>query len=118
MTDEENIIYRVLFHQDNKIFEVYSRYVSEETLVGFLEVEDLVLSETRSTVLVDPNEEKMRQEFKDVQRCYIPIHLILRIDEVVKEGLSLLKNSDEKSSNVSPFPGKPFARAPAEDKSE
>jgi len=117
MTDEENIIYRVLFHQDGKIFEVYARYVSEESLVGFLEVDELILNESRSTILVDPTEEKMRHEFKDVQRSYIPIHLILRIDEVLKEGISLIK-SDKKSSNISQFPGKPFRRAPGEDKLE
>lgn len=115
MTDEENILYRVLFHQDNKIFEVYSNYISEEALVGFLEVEDLVLTELHSTILIDPdNEDRMRQEFKEVKRCYIPIHLILRIDEIVKEGASL-RNLGEKTSNVSQFPGKPFHRVPTED---
>lgn len=117
MTDEENIVYRVLFHQDGKIFEVYSRFVSEESLVGFLEVDELVLNDSRSTILVDPTEEKMRHEFKDVQRTYIPIHLIIRIDEIIKEGISAIK-SEKKSDNISQFPGKPFRRSPGEDTSE
>lgn len=118
MIDEENIVYRILFHQDGKIFEVYARYISEESLVGFLEIEELVLNESRSTILVDPAEEKMRSEFKDVQRSYIPVHLVLRIDEVLKEGVSLIK-SEKKGGNISQFPGKPFRRAPStEDQSE
>jgi hypothetical protein len=118
MSEEENIIYRVLFHQDGKIFEVYSRYISEESLVGFLEVDELVLSESRSTILVDPNEEKLRQEFKGVQRSYIPIHLILRIDEVLKEGLCAVTDASEKATNISQFPGKQVRRKSHEDNTE
>lgn len=117
MTDEDNTIYRVLFHQDGQIFEVYSRYISEESLVGFLEVDELVLNESRSTVLVDPKEEKLRHEFRDVQRTYIPVHLVLRIDEVQKEGMSLVKDASNKT-NISQFPGKTFRKRPAEDSSE
>lgn len=119
MTDEDNIIYRVLFQQNGDICEVYSRYISEENLVGFLEVDELVLTESRSTVLVDPKEEKLRHEFKDVQRSYIPIHLVLRIDEVLKSDASGAKDASSTGTNVSPFPGKKFRQTtPVEDNSE
>ena len=35
-----------------------------------------------SQIVVDPNEEKLKNEFKGVQRSYIPINCIMRIDEV------------------------------------
>ena len=116
MTDEENTIYRVIFHQDGQIFEVYSRYISEESLVGFLEVDEIILNESRSTVLIDPKEEKIRNEFKGVQRSYIPVHLVIRIDEVLKEGVASVKDANK--TNVSQFPGKTFRKRPLEDQPE
>lgn len=115
MTDENNFIYRVLFHQENKLYEVYAKYISEESLVGFLEIDELVFHETRSGIVVDPTEEKLREVFKGVQRSYIPTHLVLRIDEVKKQGISSIK---ELTSNVSRFPGKSKRHQTHEDTSE
>lgn len=115
MIDEDNFIYRVLFHQDGKLYEVYAKYISEESLVGFLEIDELVFHETRSSIVVDPTEEKLREEFKGVQRSYIPTHLVVRIDEVKKHGVSSVTDL---KSNVSRFPGKSRRREICEDKSE
>ena len=40
----------------------------------------------RSNLLVDPSEEKLKAEFGQVQRTYVPIQSVIRIDEVSKEG--------------------------------
>ena len=64
---------------------------------GFIEIEELVFGE-RSAVLVDPSEEKLKTEFAGVKRSYIPLHSVIRIDEVEKEGVS--KISDFKGENV------------------
>lgn len=90
--------------QQGKLYEVYARYISEENLVGFLEIEELVFSESPSAVLVDPGEEKLKLEFKGVQRSYIPIHLVSRIDEMAHEGPARILEIKEKGSNVSHFP--------------
>ena len=66
---------------------------------GFVEVEDITFGE-RSAVVVDPSEEKVKAEFEGVARTYLPMHSIIRIDEVRKEGVS--KVSD--GSNVMQFP--------------
>ena len=42
----------------------------------------------RSSVVVDPSEEKLKTEFNSVKRCFIPMHSIVRIDEVEKQGTS------------------------------
>ena len=86
--DKQQHLYRVLFSQNDQCYEVYARYLTEESLMGFIEIEDLVFHDTKSELLVDPTEEKLRTEFKGVRRCYIPLHAILRIDEVVKEGVA------------------------------
>lgn len=104
-------IYRVIFSQNNQVYEIYARYISEETMVGFIEVEQLIFSQQSST-LVDPSEEKLRAEFKDVERLYLPMHTILRIDEVFKEGPSRIQEGQTtKQGNVWHFP---FKKKPSE----
>lgn len=105
---EEKPLYRVVFVQNEQVYELYARYLTEESLMGFIEIEELVFNETRSEVLVDPAEEKLRAEFKGVRRSYIPLHAILRIDEVIKEGVArvVAAVSSEKKNNISQFPGK------------
>ena len=83
MSNEEPI-YRVIFTQGSTTYEIYAKYVSEETMIGFVEAEELIFTEDK--LLVDPVEEKLKNEFKDVERIYIPMHAIHRIDEVVKHG--------------------------------
>lgn len=107
MSDEQPL-YRVLFVQNDQMYELYAKYLTEESLMGFIEIEELVFNDTRTEVLIDPAEEKLRAEFKDVKRSYIPLHSILRIDEVKRQGLSRIVSgvSTDKKSNVSKFPGK------------
>lgn len=105
--DQEHPIYRVIFLQNDKLYEVYARYLTEESLMGFIELEELIFQEAKSSVVVDPTEEKLRAEFKGVKRSYVPLHAILRIDEVIKEGSAQMTASDamrKKRGNVSQLP--------------
>lgn len=99
-------VYKVLFLNQGKLYEVYARSVSQGDLFGFLAVEELVFGE-RSSVVVDPTEERIRSEFAGVRRSYIPMHSILRVDEVEKQGVS--KISAAEGGNVTPFPVPVFA---------
>ena len=104
---DQQPIYRVIFAQNDKLYEVYARYLTEESLMGFIEIEELLFSETKSGIVLDPSEDKMRAEFKGVKRSYIPLHTILRIDEVIKEGsakMTASEKSSEKKGNVSHLP--------------
>lgn len=94
-------IYKVLFVNQGKVYEVYARRVSHGALFGFIEVEKLVFG-TRSSVVVDPTEEKIQTEFAGVTKTYLPLHSILRIDEVEKQGVSKVTNAE--GSNVAQFP--------------
>ncbi len=96
-------IYRVSFVSHNKVYEVYARKITTSELFGFVEIEELVFGET-SQVLVDPSEEKLKLEFADVKRSFIPMHTVLRIDEVLKEGIGKVTAISGKDSNVSHFP--------------
>jgi hypothetical protein len=97
----ETPIYKVIFLNQGKVYEVYAKGVSHGSLFGFVEVEELVFG-TRSSVVVDPSEEKIKTEFEGVKRTYLPMHAILRIDEVDKQGTSKITNAD--GSNVTQFP--------------
>ena len=84
-----------------QVYEVYARSVGHGTLFGFVEVAELVFGE-RSSVVLDPSEEKIKSEFKGVNRTYLPMHCIIRIDEVDKQGTS--KISKFEGGNVAQFP--------------
>ena len=94
-------IYKVIFMNQGKVYEIYARNVSHGGLFGFVEVEKLVFG-ARSTVVVDPSEERIQTEFQGVTRTYLPLHSILRIDEVEKQGVS--KVVDAEGGNVTQFP--------------
>ncbi len=94
-------IFKVMFVHQGKVYEVYARKVSQGDLFGFLEVEGLVFGE-RSSLVVDPSEERIKAEFEGVRRTYLPLHSVLRVDEVPKQGTA--KISAYEGANITPFP--------------
>ena len=95
------LLYKIIFVSQGQVYEIYARNVSHGGLFGFIEVEKLVFGE-RSSVVVDPSEEKIKSEFSGVERTYLPMHAIIRIDEVKNQGTS--KISKLEGNNVTQFP--------------
>lgn len=95
-------IFRIMFVNQGKVYEVYARKVNHGELFGFIEVEELVFGE-RSSVVLDPGEERVKGEFAGVKRTFLPMHSILRIDEVKKSGVSKI-SALEGGANVTQFP--------------
>ena len=95
-------IFKIMFVNQGKVYEVYARKVSQGRLFGFIEVEELVFGE-RSTVVLDPGEERIKSEFTGVKCTMLPMHSILRIDEVKKQGVSKI-SALEAGGNVAQFP--------------
>jgi hypothetical protein len=81
--------------------------VGHGTLFGFVEIEDLVFGE-RAGVVLDPSEERIKTEFEGVKRSFLPMHCVLRIDEVTKRGASKITQFE---GNVTPFPSPVYAPA-------
>ena len=101
-TADKQPIFRVVFYNQSQVYEVYARQLFQSDLMGFIEVEEFSFGE-RAQVIIDPAEEKLKNEFANVKRSFIPMHSIIRIDEVDKEGQ--VKVSDIKSSDkVARFP--------------
>ncbi len=81
----ESAVYKIIFHHHNQLFEIYAKQLYQSDLYGFIEIEEYTFNK-RSGQVVDPAEEKLKAEFQGVKRSYIPMHLIIRIDEVEESG--------------------------------
>jgi hypothetical protein len=106
-------IYKVIFYNQSQVYEIYAKAIYQSEMYGFIEIEEFVFGE-RSQVLVDPAEEKLKGEFASVKRSYIPLHSIIRIDEVEKEGavrVSEIKSGDK----ITPFPFPSIMPSPKSD---
>ena len=95
-------IYKVVFVNQGKVYEIYARRVGQGELFGFIEVEQLVFGE-RSSVVLDPSEERIKSEFAGVKRSFLPMHSVLRIDEVPEQGVSKI-TAWEMTPRVVPMP--------------
>lgn len=94
-------VYRVQFVSNGQRYELYVRQVSQGALFGFIEIGDFVW-DTHSSVVVDPSHEKLKSEFADVTSTYVPMHNVLRIDVVKKQGSAKISTLSDK---VTAFPG-------------
>lgn len=99
--ETKKAIFRVIFWNQNQIYEVYVNQIYQSDLYGFIEVEEYQFGE-RSGMIVDPGEEKLKNEFSGVKRSYIPMHAVIRIDEVEKQQ-SLGKITEYKGDKVTPI---------------
>ncbi len=106
---KKNNIYKIQFHSQGKLYELYAREVTQSNMYAFIEVASIIFGE-KTQVVVDPSEERLKQEFSAVKRTYIPLHSIVRIDEVEKEGINKILDSagNKNGSNIAAFPMPPL----------
>lgn len=83
MTD--TLLYRVVFVNQQQVYELYAKRVYQADLFGFVVIEDFVFGEN-SAIVIDPAEEKLKIEFEGIKRSYVPMHEIVRIDQVERRG--------------------------------
>lgn len=98
-------LYKVSFLDQGKSYELYARSVHSSELWGFTTISDLVF-EDASSLIVDPAEEKLREEFKDTRALHLPIQSILRIEEVEKRGSAAIRDAVS-GDKITPFPMPP-----------
>ena len=109
MSKTSDPIFRVQFVSQDKVYEVFAKQIYSSDLYGFVEVEEFVFGE-RSGLLVDPAEEKLKAEFQGVKRSYIPMHAVIRIDEVEDPGPAKMR--DSRVGMVTPLAMVPHPRVP------
>ena len=105
----EKRLYKIIFLNQGKVYELFSEGVTSSGLWGFIEVSGLVF-ESGEGLVVDPTEERMRQEFADAQVLHLPIQAVLRVEEVAKRGKCLIRDR-ESGEKVTPFPVSPTNRS-------
>lgn len=95
-------LFRVAFLSHGKVYEIFCTGVVSSDLWGFIEISGLVFDDA-GAVVVDPTEEKLRDEFADVDVLHVPIQSVLRVEQVKKKGQSLIRDR-ESGEKVTPFP--------------
>lgn len=91
--------YKIQFYDAKKeIFTLKAKSVSPTSFLGLIEISEIIHKE-ESNLLITPDDDKSRIEFKNVLKTYIPIGHIIRIDEIVEEEekpiLRIVKDKDE-----------------------
>ena len=101
-------LYKVTFHNAGRIYELYARKVASGALWGFTEVSDLVF-DVHEGMVIDPTEERLRDEFAGTRVLHLPMQSIVRIEEVERKGQSAIRDAATGEKVVTPFPmpGKP-----------
>jgi hypothetical protein len=101
-------LYKVTFLSQGKTLELYARHVGSSALWGFTEVGELVF-EQGDNVVVDPTEERLRDEFKDTKMLHLPMQCIVRVEEVDKRGPLSIRDAVS-GEKIMPFPTAPPKR--------
>jgi len=96
-------LYKVTFLSLGKVYELYARRVGSGSLWGFTEVGELVF-DVHDGIVVDPTEERLRDEFGNTRVLHLPMQSVLRIEEVEKKGQSAIRDAASGEKVVTPFP--------------
>ena len=97
--------FRVTFLNHGKVYEIYCDGVVSSGLWGFVEVSGLKLGDP-DAVVIDPVDERLRDEFGDVEVLHVPMHSVLRVEQVKKVGQARIRDR-ESGEKVTPFPMSP-----------
>ena len=106
---EKEELFRVAFLNHGKVYELFCTGVCTSGLWGFVEVSGLEFGDKNSLV-VDPTEERMRDEFEGVEVLHLPTHSVLRVEQVKKKGQAVIRYR-ESGEKVTPFPVQPGGRS-------
>jgi len=101
-------LYRIAFLNHGKVYELFCTGVCTSGLLGFVEVSGLEFEE-KDSLVVDPTEEKLRDEFDGVEVLHLPMHSVLRVEQVKKKGQAVIRDR-ESGEKVTPFPVQPGSR--------
>ncbi|AAF83865.1 DUF1820 family protein [Xylella fastidiosa] len=95
-------LYKIIFVNQGKVYELYARCVISSHLWGFNEISELVF-DVHSGLVVDPTEEQLRHEFANTKTLHLPMQSIVRIEEVDKKGQSVIRDAETGEKVVTPF---------------
>lgn len=97
----DNFLYKVIYYDIDKVHEIYAKTINDANMYGFVEVGEIVFED--NSVIIDPAEDRLKDEFKNVKTTYIPQQAIIRIDYVSRKGVAKIIDTNEAKSNVKPI---------------
>jgi hypothetical protein len=97
------VLYKITFLNAGKIYELYARRVTSSSLWGFTEVADLVF-DVNEGLVVDPTEERLREEFANTRVLHLPMQSVLRVEEVDRKAPLSIRDAGTGEKVVTPFP--------------
>ena len=96
-------LYKITFHNAGRIYELYASKVVSGALWGFTEVSELVF-DVHDGLVVDPTEERLRDEFAGTRVLHLPMHCVVRVEEVDRKGPLSIRDVTSGDRVVTPFP--------------
>lgn len=99
----QKTLYKITFLSAGRIYELYARQVAASALWGFTEVRELVFERGEALVL-DPTEERLREEFAETRVLHLPMQSVLRVEEVERRGKLSIRDAASGEKVVTPFP--------------
>jgi hypothetical protein len=99
-------LYRINYITNADVYELYAQSVSSQDMLGFITLSDL-LFEVNTQVVIDPVEERLKTEFEGVKTLHIPLHNVLKIEEVEQKQSCKIKalKAHNNITTLSPQPG-------------
>ena len=98
-SSREKTYFKVSFTRDNELYQICARSVGPSDWWGLIELSDFIFPENK--LVYNPGEERIKREFSNIRRTWIPYHAIVRVDEVL----------DSMESEVKIVPLESFRRA-------
>ncbi|MGE4266146.1 MAG: DUF1820 family protein [Deferribacterales bacterium] len=78
-------LYKVVFiDEDKKVQTIHASYLNPSSFLGLIEISDIVFI-GQSDIIISPDDGKLKEVFKNVERSYIPLNYIIRIDEITMQ---------------------------------
>jgi len=96
-------LYKITFFNAGRVYELYARQVASGALWGFTEIRELVF-DVNEGLVVDPTEERLRDEFAHTRVLHLPMQSIVRIEEVDHKGPTAIRDATTGEKVVMPFP--------------
>jgi hypothetical protein len=92
---KQTTLYRVEFNSGGERYELYVKELMSSSIFGFVEIAGFVW-DTHTELVLDPSHDRLKDVFTNVDRSFIPMHNVLRIDQV----------KEHRSAKIRPFPDK------------
>jgi len=78
-------LYKVIFmDEDKQIQTLHASKLNPSSFLGLVEVSDIVFID-QSELIISPDDGKLKSKFKNVERSFMPLNSIIRIDEIMLE---------------------------------